>query len=167
MKNILNVNKISLKPIFMSLAILFAVGVSVPNSFEKVVSASFSDSFVEEEEAPDDDDNDYKPTCHIYLIKKNSEEEEEEEADDKDNSNLGFKSDDFPSANDPISGTEIENEEEAEKPKSEVDEDEQVSDGINNYNVFVEGEENTNEPNNDDDESSNHLCPSIIKCLLI
>lgn len=154
----------------MSLTILFTAGVSFPNHFEKVVSASYSDSFVEEEEAPDDDDNDYNPNCHIYLIEKNSEEEEEE-ADDKDNSNLGFKSDDFPSANDPISGTEIENEEEAEKPKSEVDEDEQVSDGINNDNVFVEEfveeEENTNEPNNDDDESSNHLCPSIFKCSLI
>lgn len=44
MKNILNVNKISLKPIFMSLAILFTAGVSFPNHFEKVASASYSDS---------------------------------------------------------------------------------------------------------------------------
>ncbi len=161
MKNILNVNKISLKPIFMSLAILFAVGVSVPHSFEKVASASHSDSQIfeedpdgdgdfiiieEEEEAPDDDDNDYKPTCHIYLIEKNSEEEEEEEeADDKDNSNLGFKSDDFPSANDPVFGSDTK--------KTET-------------KIYYEEEENTNEPNNDDDESSNHLCPSIFKCSL-
>ncbi len=41
MKNILNLSTISLKPIFMSLAILFTTGVSFPNHFEKVVSASY------------------------------------------------------------------------------------------------------------------------------
>lgn len=66
MKNILNVNKISLKPIFMSLAILFAVGVSIPHYFEKSVEASNQSSqtpkFKEEEEFSEDDEN---PDSHI------------------------------------------------------------------------------------------------------
>lgn len=64
MKNILNVNKISLKPIFMSLVILFTTGVSFPHSFEKVVSASYLDSqtleFEEEEEVLNSDDENKK-----------------------------------------------------------------------------------------------------------
>ncbi len=53
MKNILNVNKISLKPIFMSLAILFTAGISFPYSFEKVVSASYSDEQTIDENTED------------------------------------------------------------------------------------------------------------------
>lgn len=54
MKNILNVNKISLKSIFMSLAIVFAIGASFLHFFEKVVNASYSDDFIEKK-VPNDD----------------------------------------------------------------------------------------------------------------
>lgn len=46
MKNVLNATRISLRPIFMSLAILFTAGVSLPNSFEKVVSASYPSNLI-------------------------------------------------------------------------------------------------------------------------
>ncbi len=90
MKNILNLSTISLKPIFMSLAILFTAGVSFPYSFEKSADASHSSSQTPKtKEEKVDDDN---PICRTYRgsndpnfiknYRKEDSEEEEEEANE-------------------------------------------------------------------------------------
>ncbi len=174
MKNILNVNKISLKPIFMSLAILFTIGASSPHFFEKVVNASYSDSqtlkIEEEEEVPDSDDDGSNNNNAIVKEEKDANEISVYPLNKILIANCG----EVICENIKVENSRSEYEVEIEEEEEDIDDycnffvpednrycDEQAKKAWEEFHntLFGEKEEKAS-------ESSNDLCPSIFKCSL-